>query len=50
MSDVVLRVCGLKVAHGGQSAARSARPGRSFRPPLPVPPLAGRERASGVRA
>jgi hypothetical protein len=27
MSEIVLRVAGLKVAYGGPSAARSARPG-----------------------
>jgi hypothetical protein len=49
MTEVVLRVSGLKVACGGQSAVRSAR-ARSFRPPLPVPPLSGRGRAMEVRA
>ena len=48
MSDVVLRVSGLKVAYGGPSAARSARPGAGSA--RPAPPLPGRERALEVRA
>ena len=40
MSDVVLRVAGLKVAYGGLRATRCARPGDS-ESPLPDPPPRG---------
>ncbi len=37
MSEVVLRVAGLKVAYGGLRAARSARPGDSGTPAPTLP-------------
>jgi len=40
MSEVVLRVAGLKVAYCGLRALRGARPGRSLAP-TPSPPPAG---------
>jgi hypothetical protein len=45
MSDVVLRVSGLKVAYGGRGATRFARLGVHRAPPLPVPPPSGGESA-----
>ena len=41
MTDVVLRVSGLRVAYGGLRAARSARVGAYRAPPFPVPSPAG---------
>jgi hypothetical protein len=41
MSDTVLRISGLKVAYGGQSAARSARPGAGSARPSPSLPSRG---------
>jgi hypothetical protein len=41
MSEVVLRVAGLKVAYGGLRATRFALLGVFRAPPLPVPPPAG---------
>jgi hypothetical protein len=41
MNGVVLRIAGLRVAHGGQSAARSARPGVYMAPPSLALPCRG---------
>ncbi len=41
MSGVVLRIAGLRVAYGGQSAARSARPGAHYARPSPSLPSRG---------
>jgi len=45
MTDIVLRVAGLRVAYGGLRAARSARLGGHQTPLLPAPPPAGGGRA-----
>jgi hypothetical protein len=41
MSGVVLRNAGLRVAYGGQSAVRSARPGVYMALPSPALPCTG---------